>query len=143
MPKVDRMSMAHSLEVRVPYLDNELTEFVLAQPGSLKVRGRQVKWMLRRFASTLLPNGAATRRKQGFDVPVSSWLRGPLREATTDLLAPRNVRDRGLFKGEVVTRMLEQHFAGEADHGERLWLLMALEGWMQAVLDRRPAGQPS
>lgn len=141
LPKVDRMSMAHSLEVRVPYLDNELADFVLAQPGSRKVRGRQVKWMLRRFAATVLPDGAASRRKQGFDVPVADWLRGALREALTDYLSESAVRRRGLFRLEAVSSMVKRHLRGDADYGERLWLLMALEGWMQATLDRQPAGQ--
>ena len=135
--------MAHSLEVRVPYLDNEVAEFVLAQPGSRKVRGRQVKWLLRRFAASLLPAQAAARRKQGFDVPVTQWLRGTLRDALTDYLSEATVRARGLFRPERVTALVDRHLRGEADHGQRLWALMALEGWMQAVLDRRPAGQPS
>jgi asparagine synthase (glutamine-hydrolysing) len=143
LPKVDRMSMAHSLEVRVPYLDNELADFVLAQPGSRKVRGRQVKWMLRCFTATVLPDAVATRPKQGFDVPVSDWLRGPLRAALTDYLSEAAVRDRGLFHPEEVSAMVRGHLRGESDHGERLWLLMALEGWMQATLDRRRAGQLS
>jgi asparagine synthase (glutamine-hydrolysing) len=143
LPKVDRMSMAHSLEVRVPYLDNELAEFVLDQPGWRKVRGRQVKWMLRRLATRVLPEGAGDRRKQGFDVPVADWLRGPLREAMTDYLAESAVRERGLFRPAAVAAMLREHLRGEADHGERLWSLMALEGWMQATLDRRPVEQLS
>jgi asparagine synthase (glutamine-hydrolysing) len=143
LPKVDRMSMAHSLEVRVPYLDNDLADFALTQPGSRKVRGRQVKWMLRRFASSVLPDDAASRPKQGFDVPVAEWLRGPLREVLTDFLSESAVRRRGLFRPEAVSAMVDRHLGGEADHGERLWLLVALEGWMQASLDRRPAEQLS
>jgi len=141
LPKVDRMSMAHSLEVRVPYLDNDLVDFVLAQPGTRKVRGREGKWMLRRVAAGLLPEGAAVQRKQGFDVPLADWLRGPLREPLTDYLSDRAVRDRGLFRPETVATMLREHLDEETNHGERLWLLMALEGWMQATLDRLPTGQ--
>jgi asparagine synthase (glutamine-hydrolysing) len=143
LPKVDRMSMAHSLEVRVPYLDNALVDFVLGQPGSRKARGRRVKWMLRQFAGSVLPDGAAERPKQGFDVPLADWLRGPLREPLTDYLSEATVRRRGLFRPEAVGRLVARHLAGEADHGERLWLLVALEGWMQGALDRRPAGQPA
>ena len=139
LPKVDRMSMAHSLEVRVPYLDNELAEFILGQPGSRKIRGGQVKWLLRRFAASVLPPGAAKRRKQGFDVPIADWQRGALRDGLTDYLGESAVRRRGLFRPDTVSSMVSEHLRGEADHGERLWLLMALEGWMQAVLDRRPA----
>ena len=86
----------------------------------------------------MLPPGSAERRKQGFDVPISDWLRGALREPLTDYLGESTVRRRGLFRVEQVTAMVSQHLEGTADHGQRLWLLMALEGWMQAVPDRRP-----
>ena len=99
--------------------------------------------MLRRFAATVLPDGLALRRKQGFDVPVADWLRGTLRDALTDYLSDSAVRRRGLFRPETVSSMVKRHLQGEADHGERLWLLMAREGWMQATLDRQPAGQLS
>ena len=141
LPKVDRMSMARSLEVRVPYLDNALADFVLSQPGSTKVRGRQVKWMLRRVAASLLPPGASSRKKQGFDVPISAWQRGPFREPLTDYLSEETVRRRGLFRPAEVAKLVDAHLRGKADHGERLWLLMSLEGWMQSALDRRPAVQ--
>jgi asparagine synthase (glutamine-hydrolysing) len=138
LPKVDRMSMAHSLEVRVPYLDNALADFVMAQPGHRKIRGGTVKWMLRRVAETWLPPGAARVPKVGFDVPVSAWLRGPLREPMADLLSPSSVRRRGLFRPEPVERLVDEHLAGKADHGIRLWTLLSLEGWMRGALDTAP-----
>jgi asparagine synthase (glutamine-hydrolysing) len=133
LPKVDRMSMFHSLEVRVPYLDNEVADLVLSLPGSLKANWRQGKLMLRRFAATILPPEVAGRRKQGFDVPISAWLRGPLREALTDLLSEESVRRRGLFRPEVTSRLVREHLTESADHGEPLWLLMALEGWQRSL----------
>jgi asparagine synthase (glutamine-hydrolysing) len=136
LPKVDRMSMAHSLEVRVPYLDNELVDWVLPLPGRLKADRRQGKLLLRAVAASMLPE-AARRPKQGFDVPVSAWLRGPLREPMTDLLSEETVRRRGLFRPETVSRMVREHLDGETDHGEPLWLLMALEGWQQRALGAR------
>ncbi len=139
LAKVDRMSMAHSLEVRVPYLDNEVAEFVIGQPGSRKVRGRQVKWLLRRFAASVLPASIASRPKQGFDVPVGEWLRGPLREPLTDLLSEQAVRARSMFRPEAVTTLVTQHLRGEADHGDRLWLLLAIEVWLREALDRSAA----
>ncbi|HXV75379.1 MAG TPA: asparagine synthase (glutamine-hydrolyzing), partial [Candidatus Polarisedimenticolaceae bacterium] len=139
LPKVDRMSMAHSLEVRVPFLDNELADFVLAQPGSRKIRGGTTKWMLRRIARERLPPGAWRAPKTGFDVPVSRWLRGPLREPLCELLSARAVRRRGLFRAETVSTMIDQHLDEVADHGMRLWTLLALEGWMLSALDR-PSG---
>lgn len=135
LPKVDRMSMAASLEVRVPYLDEDLADYVLALPGSHKVRGTTGKRILRRVARRLLPAEILRRPKQGFDVPIGAWLRGPLREAMTDLLSEGSVRRRGLFRPEIVTRWVREHLAGQPDRGEPLWLLVALEGWMRRVLD--------
>jgi asparagine synthase (glutamine-hydrolysing) len=89
-----------------------------------------------------LPPDTAARRKQGFDVPLSDWLRGPLREVLTDFLDERTVRERGLFHPRAVTTLVSDHLERRVDHGERLWALIVLEGWMQATLDRRPAGQP-
>ena len=86
-----------------------------------------------------MPAGAAQKRKQGFDVPISDWQRGALRDGLNDYLGESSVRRRGLFRQDSVGSMVSEHLRGDADHGERLWLLMALEGWMQAVLDRRPA----
>ncbi len=136
LPKVDRMSMAHSLEVRVPYLDNEVADLVLPLPGRLKVRGRTDKYLLRRVSDRLAPAGAASRRKQGFEVPISTWLRGPLREPLADLLSATAIRRRGWFRPQVVARWIDEHLGGGADHGQRLWSLLALEGWMRLVLDR-------
>jgi asparagine synthase (glutamine-hydrolysing) len=81
-----------------------------------------------------LPGPVAARPKQGFDVPISSWLRGPLRGAMTDLLSESTIRAAGLFRPEVVTRLVTEHLEGVADHGEPLWLLVALEGWRARVL---------
>ena len=136
LPKVDRMSMAHSLEVRVPYLDNEVADLVLPVPGDAKIEGRTGKALLRKVAAGLLPGTLAGRPKQGFDVPISQWLRGPLRSAMTDYLSERAVRSAGLFRPEVVTRLVTEHLEGVADHGEPLWLLVALEAWRARVLDR-------
>jgi asparagine synthase (glutamine-hydrolysing) len=136
LPKVDRMSMAHSLEVRVPYLDEDLAEFVIGLPGPQKVGTREGKLLLRRVASRLLPQRIAARRKQGFDVPIGAWLRGPLREALTDYLSDEATRRRGLFRPGQVGALVREHLDGTAQHGDALWTLLALEGWQQRVLDR-------
>jgi len=134
LPKVDRMSMAHSLEVRVPYLDHDVADWMLALPGRFKSAGTRGKPLLRRVSTALLPREMVSRRKQGFDVPISAWLRGALREALTDLLSSDAVRRRGLFRPEEVARMVREHLEEQADHGEKLWLLMALEGWQRQAL---------
>ncbi len=136
LPKVDRMSMAHSLEVRVPYLDHEVADWLIPLPGPLKADLRRNKKLLRRVTRNVLPVEVASRPKRGFDVPVSGWLRAGLRGAMTDLLGEETVRRRGLFKPEAIGAMVREHLRGEADHGERLWLLISLEGWQQTVLDR-------
>lgn len=137
LPKVDRMSMAVSLEVRVPYLDEDLAEYVMALPGGQKIRGTKGKAVLRSVAKKLLPASILNRPKQGFDVPIGTWLRGPLKERMTDLLSEKTVKRRGLFRPQVVTRWVNEHLEGEAAHAEPLWLLIALEGWMSRVLDAK------
>ena len=137
LPKVDRMSMSHSLEVRVPYLDDDLVQFMTSLPGRFKARWGKDKRLLRRLASGRLDGTLAGRRKQGFDVPIASWLRGPLRMALTDYLSEGTVRRRGWFRPSVVLNLLRQHLRGEVNHGEPLWLLLALEIWLQRVVDRK------
>ena len=139
LPKVDRMSMAHSLEVRVPYLDEEVAEFALALPGELKIGLRAGKLLLREAAADLLPRDVIRRPKQGFDVPLSSWIRGPLRATVEDLLSREALRRHGLFRPDAIQSLLAEHLSRRADHGERLWCLLAIEGWLRAILDR-PAG---
>ena len=137
LPKVDRMSMAHSLEVRVPFLDNEVADFVLPLPGRLKATLMRDKILLRRAVAGVIPQTTATRRKQAFATPIGPWLRTELRPAADDLLAPESVRRRGLFEPDVVTGMLSEHVDGRWDHGTALWTLMVLENW-QRRLDGRP-----
>jgi asparagine synthase (glutamine-hydrolysing) len=136
LPKVDRMSMAHSLEVRVPYLDEDLVDFMLQLPGRWKLGPLRGKLLLKKLAARHLPASIVHRRKQGFDVPIGGWLRGALRERLLDTLSAEAVGRRGLFRPQRVEAWIREHLNGEADHGERLWLLMALEGWQSGVLDR-------
>ncbi len=132
LPKVDRMSMAHGLEVRVPFLDDEVVDFVVPLPGGVKVRGARDKALLRDVAARVLP-GAARRRKQGFFAPIGAWLRGPLREPLLDRLAPDALRASGLFRPGPVQRLVQEHLARTADHGEKLWALLVVEGWWRTA----------
>jgi asparagine synthase (glutamine-hydrolysing) len=129
LPKVDRMSMAHSLEVRVPFLDNALVDFALGLPGKLRIRGRVSKPLLRDAAARVLPPPLSTRPKQGFDVPIGSWLRGPLEEPMRDLLLDQTARERGWFVTSEVEQLVKRHIEGGEDCGQQLWTLFALEGW--------------
>jgi asparagine synthase (glutamine-hydrolysing) len=133
LPKVDRMSMAHSLEVRVPFLDNEVADFVLPLPGRLKATALHDKILLRRAVDGVIPETTATRRKQAFAVPIGSWLRGDLKAAMMEFLSPERVRRRGLFEPAAVNRLLDEHLSGARDHGAALWTLLVLEHWQRRL----------
>ncbi|MFM8222811.1 MAG: asparagine synthase-related protein, partial [Planctomycetaceae bacterium] len=119
--KVDRMSMANSLEVRVPFLDHTLVEYAAGLPVEWKVKGWTLKHLLRQAMAPLLPPALLSRPKRGFDLPLGPWLRGPLREFAGDLLSPASLRETGWFKGEVVARLLAEHWSGRHDHRQLLW----------------------
>jgi asparagine synthase (glutamine-hydrolysing) len=125
--KADLASMAHSLELRSPFLDHEVVALGLALPDSLKTRGRVGKVALRRAFAADLPAAIAGRGKSGFGVPLGRWFRSELRDAAHDLLSS----DRGWFRTDTVRRLLDEHEAGRADHGHRLWCLLMLELWVR------------
>jgi asparagine synthase (glutamine-hydrolysing) len=125
--KADLASMAHSLELRSPFLDHEVVELGLALPDSLKVRGREGKVALRRAFADLLPVEVYARGKTGFGVPLGRWFRSDLRDISHDLL----LNDRGWFRSATVKGLLEEHASGRADHGHRLWCLLMLELWVR------------
>lgn len=125
--KVDRMSMGTSLEARVPFLDHEVVEYAMAIPDRWKLRGGTTKWILRRAFGDCLPDAVLQRGKEGFSIPMKNWLRGPLEPLMRDLLDPDRVRDRGWFRADEVSRLVEEHVRREANHQHRLWCLMSLE----------------
>jgi asparagine synthase (glutamine-hydrolysing) len=123
--KADIASMAHSLELRSPFLDHGVVSLGLALPDSLKTRGRQGKIALRKAFAADLPQRVSERGKSGFGVPLGRWFREDLRETARDLLS----NDRGWFRPDEVRRLLGEHESGHADHGHRLWCLLMLELW--------------
>ena len=125
--KADIASMAHSLELRSPFLDHEVVSLGLALPDSLKTRGREAKVALRRAFAADLPSEVAGRGKTGFGVPLRRWFRNDLRETAHELLA----NERGWFRPDEVRRLLGEHESGRADHGHRLWCLLMLELWVR------------
>jgi asparagine synthase (glutamine-hydrolysing) len=125
--KADIASMAHSLELRSPFLDHEVVELGLALPDRLKTHGREGKVALRRAFANDLPADVASRGKTGFGVPLGRWFRDDLRELARDVLST----DRGWFRADTVTRLLDEHESGRADHGHRLWCLLMLELWVR------------
>ncbi|MGE0453607.1 MAG: asparagine synthase (glutamine-hydrolyzing) [Vicinamibacteria bacterium] len=133
--KQDQMSMAASIESRVPYLDHGLVEHVAALPGSLKLRGLTTKLLLRSALRDLVPRPILSRRKMGFPVPVGRWLRGPFWSAVRELVLSPRALERGLLDAGEVRRLAEAHRSGREDHGDRLWLLLNLEIWQRVFLD--------
>jgi asparagine synthase (glutamine-hydrolysing) len=137
LTKVDRMSMAHSIESRVPLLDNEVVEFATRLPAALKINGGRRKHLLKEVAAALLPRQILERRKQGFGVPLSVWFRGGLRELFADtLLSPASLQ-RGYFNAGFVRRLLDEHLAGKRDHSLRLWQLVVFDRWHERYARRR------
>jgi asparagine synthase (glutamine-hydrolysing) len=143
MTKVDRMSMAVSLEAREPLLDHPLLERAAMVPASLKLRNGQTKYLLRRLLERRVPRAILERKKQGFAAPIGEWLRGPLAAMTGDLLTDGRLRARGLFQQSDVERLWNDHRSGRADHRHRLWQLLMLELWFRQFVDGRPARRTS
>ena len=141
--KQDQMSMAASIESRVPFLDHELVEFTARLPERLKLRGTTTKYVLRQAMKDKLPAEILSRRKMGFPVPVGEWFRGAWRSQIDEyVLSPRSL-ERGLFEPDALRRLVAEHDAREADHSERIWALVNLELWHRIFLEGEsvaPAG---
>ncbi len=128
---VDRLSMAHSVEVRPPFLDHRLVEFAATIPGHMKIRDGREKHILKEAVRGLIPDGILRRRKEGFVLPVDQWLLGELRPRVEAALLPARLAAHGLLKPDRVQMMLDQHYAGQANHGPRIWNLMMLQVWWE------------
>ena len=140
--KTDRASMAHSLEVRVPFLDTAVTDLALAVPSSRHLLGWQRKRLLRRAVAPLLPKRILYGRKRGFSIPAAAWLRGELEPFARDVLSPDAIRRQGLFRPEAVERLLTEHASGQADHSRQIWCLMTLGLWLERYGARREVPYP-
>ncbi len=127
--KVDRASMAQSLEVRAPFLDYTLAEFLFTLPSSYKYRGGTGKYILRKLMQDRLPHSATTRKKQGFAMPVSAWLRSELRPLLTELLEPTRIQKQGLFDPKMIQKMVERHVERQRDWHKELWTLLIFQLW--------------
>jgi len=129
--KCDRMSMAHSLEVRPPFLDHRIVEFAARLPVSLKIHGRTTKRVLRELVRKKLPPAVLARPKQGLDIPAHDWLRGPLQPLLVEALSPESVRRVGLFSPEAIQSLISRHLNRQANLGYHLWGLLTLHLWVK------------
>jgi asparagine synthase (glutamine-hydrolysing) len=135
LPKVDRMSMACSLEVRAPLLDHKIIEFAASLPPDLKFRGSVSKFLLKRHVAARVPAAAVHRPKQGFELPLAAWLRGDLREMARDLLFSPQATGRGYVQPEAVKRIWDAHQKGYRNQSSKIWALMVLELWHRQYVD--------
>jgi asparagine synthase (glutamine-hydrolysing) len=133
--KMDIASMANSLEARSPFLDHEVVEYCATLPSRYKIRGRTLKYLLRRIALRVVPSGNVRRRKMGFGVPVGDWMRTESRPFLEDTLLGPQARRRGLFQPAAIQRLLNEHHSRVQDHGQRLWALLWLELWFREFID--------
>jgi asparagine synthase (glutamine-hydrolysing) len=132
--KVDRMSMATSLETRAPFLDGDVMELAFSMPGHLKIRNGERKWILKQAMKDVLPASILNRRKEGFSIPMKNWLRRELQPLMRELLSRDRLARRGLFEPDVVTALMDEHTSGRQNHAHTLFPLMVFERWADAHL---------
>jgi asparagine synthase (glutamine-hydrolysing) len=140
LTKVDRMSMAHSLEAREPLLDHRLVEFAATIPPEMMLRGGTTKWIFKEAMRGILPDDIIDRRKQGFGVPLGRWFRGKLGGFVHDLLLTKRSRERGFFNPIAIENLVRRHEAGRP-LDLQVWTLLSFELWCRAFIDARPARQ--
>jgi asparagine synthase (glutamine-hydrolysing) len=136
--KQDQMSMAASVESRVPFLDHALVEFTASIPAKYSTQGMAGKCILKSAVEDLLPGSIVHRQKLGFPTPWAYWLTGPSLENLRNLLMESRTLDRGLFRADAVRRLFDEHSAGHRDHGNRIWRLLNLELWFRVCLEGEP-----
>lgn len=134
LTKVDRASMAHALEVRVPLLDHQLVEWISGLPACLKLRGNEGKYIFKASLEPYLPRDILYRHKQGFSVPLTSWFRGPLQQRVRDALLGPMLADTGMFNTAFLAEMVEQHQSGRRDYTAPIWSLLMFEGFLRNEL---------
>tara|TARA_B100001057_G_scaffold264273_1_gene264375 strand:- start:2426 stop:4396 length:1971 start_codon:yes stop_codon:yes gene_type:complete len=128
--KVDRASMANSLETRIPFLNHNLVEMSWRVPENLKIKNQKGKWILREILKTYIPENLYERPKTGFSIPLAQWLRGPLREWADSLINKKMINEQGYFYFENIKKMWLQHLTGRYDWSSRLWCILILQSWL-------------
>jgi asparagine synthase (glutamine-hydrolysing) len=143
LTKVDRASMAHSLEVRTPFLDYEFVEWAARLPAGVKLKGSEGKHVLKEALRPLLPEQVLFRKKMGFGVPLDMWFRGSLRNHIGDVVKGERLADCGLFDADVLKRVVNEHHSGLRDHSAILWSLLMFDGFLrQTAQSIAPASAP-
>lgn len=132
--KQDQMSMAASIESRVPFLDHKMVEFATHLPEEMKLRGWTTKYVLRQAMRDILPKEILTRKKMGFPVPIGTWFRGPFRQIVDEYVLSNRSLERGIFNPDYIRELVRRHVAGE-NHAERLWMLVNFEIWQRRFFD--------
>lgn len=138
--KVDRMSMATSLEARVPFLDHRVVEFTATIPSSLKLQGKTTKYLLKKAMAKQLPPDILKRGKEGFSIPIKNWLKHDLKELMMDILSPDRIRHEGFFDVNSVERLKTEHLSGKENHSHRLWAMMVFGIWQDYFLRNQQRG---
>jgi asparagine synthase (glutamine-hydrolysing) len=141
--KVDRASMAHSLEVREPLMDHPLVEWLATLPMNLKVRGNEGKLLLKKAMEPLLPVDVLYRPKMGFAVPLDRWFRGPLKQRVKDAVLGERLASTGWFDRKVLEHLVSAHQSGVRDYSSPLWSLLMFEAFLRQVVDGDPARSAS
>ena len=133
--KVDRASMAHSLEVREPLMDHPLVEWLATLPSSLKVRSQEGKWLLKKAMEPHLPHDVIYRQKMGFAVPLARWFRGPLRQRVQNAVLGERLASTGFFNRDYLSQLVEHHQSGRRDYSSPLWTLLMFDAFLRNVVD--------
>lgn len=132
--KVDRMSMATSLEARVPFLDHRFVELSARIPSDMKLRNKQTKYILKKAMEDLLPHDILYRGKEGFSIPIKNWLKSDLKPMMTDVLAADKIKREGFFNVDYIEKLISEHLKGTRNHSHRLWALMMFEKWFDIYM---------
>ena len=131
----DKMTMAASLEGRVPFLDHKLVEFAASLPPAIKVKGLERKYLLKKVAEKWLPHELVYRKKKGFPMPIGDWFRGEAREFLRDHINPQTIKNRAIFDVNAIEGLLKEHDDGKKDHSTVLWTLLNIEIWYRIFMD--------
>lgn len=132
--KVDRMSMATSLEARVPLLDVKMVEFAFSLPSRMKVRNSVTKWFLKQAMENILPDSIIHRQKEGFSIPIKNWLKKDMKELMMEYLSEKRISQSGFFQYPHIQKMIDEHLNHKDNHSHRLWALISFEMWREKFM---------